>query len=887
MKELYCKTKLSTIVLILVLTISAMLVALPTAIAQEPATRKTYAYIGAIPNPVGVNQEILIHFGITHPVDWPQTGWVDLTVTIERPDGGVDTLGPTDTDFTGGTASIYVPDMVGTYKLQSHFPQQVITADSGIYNTPNGTIMLASDSPVLELVVQPDPLPDYPGHDLPEEYWVRPIDSQLREWYSIGGNWLNYPPNGYAPYNEYAPDSAHILWTKTLSTGGLVGGKYGSDGYLTGDAYEGKWGGFFGGGGPLIINGILYYNEDPTIFTYNGDFYYPTMVMHPGVRAVDLHTGEEIWYNPDIRIGIGQIYYYSTFNQHGAYAYIWETQGSTWRAYNPYNGEWDFTIENASSGTQYYGPNGEILILNVNTRNGWMALWNNTAIPALRGGATGAATGMWRPTEKTVDGNTGYSWNVTIPTGLSGRVQAVLEDRVIGANIYEPPPEETPTFNLWGISTAPNNRGELLFNKTWTPDIMDVRYAWSSASLEDGVFVITSIDSRQHWGFSVDNGDLLWGPTEQMHYLNMWHGGYSITGGTTIGYGRLFSMGYGGILYCHNVNTGELLWTYEAVDPYNEINWGDNWPLFYLFLADEKLYVVHTVHSPIDPKPRGGPFVCLDLEGEVVWRADGLFRGTVWGGQAVIGDSIIATMDTYDQRIYAIGKGASTTTVTATPKVTTRRNSVIIEGTVMDVSPGTKDPKIAIRFSNGVPAVSDESMSDWMLYVYKQFERPADVEGVEVFLKILDPNGDWYSATVTTDNTGVFSHMWAPAIVGEYKVTAVFEGSGSYFGSHATTAFGVDEAPAAPVYPTAEEIAADAAQRTIAMLPAYPVPPTAEEIAADAAQRTINMLPAYPEMPDIPDIPDIPVYLTIDLVIIVLVVVGIIIGLYGIVRKQK
>ncbi len=406
MKKLKCKSKIFSITSILVLMIAATLVALQTAFAQEQATRKTYAYVGAIPNPVGVNEEVLIHFGITHPVDWPQTGWENLTVTIERPDQEVDTLGPTDTDFTGGTASIYVPDMVGTYKLQSHFPQQNITADSGVYNTPNGTLMLASDSPVLELVVQADPLPVYPGHPLPEEYWTRPIDSQLREWYTIGGNWLNRPPNGYAPYNEYAPDSAHILWTKTLMTGGLVGGKYGFDGYLTGDAYEGKFGGMFGGGGPLIINGILYYNDEPTLLTYDGDFYNPFLVMRPGVRAVDLHTGEEIWYNPDIRLSFGQILYYSTFNQHGAYAYLWQADGTTWRAYNPYNGEWVWTIENVSTGTQFYGPDGEILLLNVDVANARMTLWNNTAMPALRGTAIGAGTGMWRPTDKTLDGNT-------------------------------------------------------------------------------------------------------------------------------------------------------------------------------------------------------------------------------------------------------------------------------------------------------------------------------------------------------------------------------------------------------------------------------------------------------------------------------------------------
>jgi hypothetical protein len=134
-------------------------------------------------------------------------------------------------------------------------------------------------------------------------------------------------------------------------------------------------------------------------------------------------------------------------------------------------------------------------------------------------------------------------------------------------------------------------------------------------------------------------------------------------------------------------------------------------------------------------------------------------------------------------------------------------------------------------------------------------------KGVDVFVSIRDPNGDYYSDIVTTDGNGVFSLMWAPAFVGKYEVSAKFEGSNSYYSSYATTAFGVDQAP--------EE---------------YPDVPTAEEIAADAAQRTINMLPQYPATPDIPEIP---AYLTIDLAIIAAVVIAIIIGLYGIIKKQK
>jgi outer membrane protein assembly factor BamB len=251
------------------------------------------------------------------------------------------------------------------------------------------------------------------------------------------------------------------------------------------------------------------------------------------------------------------------------------------------------------------------------------------------------------------------------------------------------------------------------------------------------------------------------------------------------------------------------LWKYEVTDPYKEILWANTWWGKPLFITDGKIYIGHYEHSSIDPRPRGAPMTCLDANtGDVVWRADGLFRSTRWGGRAVIGDSIIATMDTYDQRVYAIGKGASATTVNSGPKVTTLGSSVVIEGMVTDVSPGTESAALKLRFPNGVPAIGDEYMSDWMLYVYKQFECPMMLNGVEVKLETLDPNNNFYEiGTVTSDASGMYKIMWEPPVPGEYTVIATFGGSGAYYGSYAETAFGVSEAasPGGPIEPEPTE----------------------------------------------------------------------------------
>jgi len=36
--------------------------------------------------------------------------------------------------------------------------------------------------------------------------------------------------------------------------------------------------------------------------------------------------------------------------------------------------------------------------------------------------------------------------------------------------------------------------------------------------------------------------------------------------------------------------------------------------------TDGKIYIAHMEHSSIDPKPRGAPFICLDMEtGDEIW----------------------------------------------------------------------------------------------------------------------------------------------------------------------------------------------------------------------------------------------------------------------------
>jgi hypothetical protein len=128
---------------------------------------------------------------------------------------------------------------------------------------------------------------------------------------------------------------------------------------------------------------------------------------------------------------------------------------------------------------------------------------------------------------------------------------------------------------------------------------------------------------------------------------------------------------------------------------------------------------------------------------------------------------------------------------------------VVVKGMVTDISPGTEEYALTARFPNGVPAVSNANMSEWMLYVYKQFERSADAVGVEVVVSVLDPNNNCYEVgRATSDASGAYGVAFTPEVPGKYTVIASFAGSGAYYGSYAQTALDVKEEPAITPEPT-------------------------------------------------------------------------------------
>jgi outer membrane protein assembly factor BamB len=675
--NLESKATTIAITLFLMLAMAVSLVVLPVTNVQAATT--SYAYISATPNPVGVGQEVLLHVGVAQQLQLPRESWKGLTVTVTKPDGTTETLGGTDgfkTDPTGGTGTIYVPTMEGTYKFQTHFPAQSMNLYDFFGNLIGTKDYAADASDVVELIVQAEQIPYYPGVPLPTEYWTRPINAQFHEWAPLAGNWLR-PAGGYTmppipkyhPYNYDAPETGHILWTKPYAQGGLTGGELGEVQYEMGDAYEGKF------SGSVIIDGVLYYNRFQSQGGSNVD---------QDVVAMNLKTGEELWIKnwDNLRLAFGQVYYFDSWNYHGAFAYLWTTEGGgmsglpeTWHAYDALTGRWCYSMTDIPSGWNLYGPTGILYRYTVNLANGWMTLWNSSKVvqPQTTGGPM---DGSWQPLGNTYNATTGIEWNVTIPTGLPGFVCAYfLDDRIFGTTSGGMG-SASPTITTWAISAKPGDEGRLIFNKTWTAPQGDITFVWTDASTEDGVFIISGKEAMKYYGFSLDTGNFMW-ETEPETHLALYDKWY----GPAYAYGKFYTGRQSGIVTCYEMATGKKLWTYDVKDKYAEILWSNNFPIEYHFITDDKIYLSYGEHSPINPNGRGAPFVCLNATtGEEIWTLS--WANNWWGGHAIIGDSIIAGMNAYDNRLYAIGKGPSATTITAAPKISVHGDSVLVEGMV-------------------------------------------------------------------------------------------------------------------------------------------------------------------------------------------------------------
>ncbi|HUK85433.1 MAG TPA: hypothetical protein VLU95_06195, partial [Candidatus Acidoferrum sp.] len=227
-------------------------------------------------------------------------------------------------------------------------------------------------------------------------------------------------------------------------------------------------------------------------------------------------------------------------------------------------------------------------------------------------------------------------------------------------------------------------------------------------------------------------------------------------------------------------NTTQLIGSSGIETPYNV------WPLWVFSSScvsnDIAYFAIGHEYNP--PLFHGAQLLAVNItNGNLVWsELDTSVTSTE------ISYGIVLSLNAYDNQVYAFGKGPTATTVSAPNIGVTTSTPITITGTVTDVSAGAKQQAVASNFPDGVPAVSEDSMSQFMAAVYQQQTMPHNVTGVPVTLSVVDSNGNYRQIGMTTsDGTGAYGFTWTPNISGNYTIIATFAGSNSYYGSTAQT----------------------------------------------------------------------------------------------------
>ncbi|MCW4012793.1 MAG: hypothetical protein NWF07_07350, partial [Candidatus Bathyarchaeota archaeon] len=353
------------------------------------------------------------------------------------------------------------------------------------------------------------------------------------------------------------------MWTKPISFGGIVGGvdiRDPQSNFYSGTAYQIKF------PNPLLLYGRLYYPQ-PLANSPTGN----------GYACVDLRTGETLWvkdfgvtvssfFGPTGNTpSIGQLYNFESVNQHGVNpnGYLWilntaitgvgitnpapqatttnasytaavtdnnaEVSTTGWVSIDPLTGNTLFNETDIPSGTRFYGPNGEILLMNIGRANPnapytYMWQWNNTKLPGndVAGGIT-----QWLPGTKNWNMSKSYDWNITLseplPAGSTTAIIQVLPGNLVfgrssalqfagstGGAFGTPDP-----YTLWAVNLNETRGavGDVMWIRNYTGDANNTLLI-GPRDQKTNVFTVYNKELITWSGYSLLTGEYLWGPTE-------------------------------------------------------------------------------------------------------------------------------------------------------------------------------------------------------------------------------------------------------------------------------------------------------------------------------------------------------------------------------------
>ncbi|NLF89194.1 PQQ-binding-like beta-propeller repeat protein [Candidatus Bathyarchaeota archaeon] len=807
----------------------------------------TYAFINVAPNPIGVGQVATVNFFLATPMETGERP-TNMTVKQTNPDGTTKILGPFTGDTTGGTFTTFTPDKVGNYTFQFFYGGQTLSGTgrwSGLVNQP-------SESKPVTLVVQEEPIKEYGWSTipLPTEWWQTPVSSMnVENWYKIMGPWLGYGSVSFGATgsynvsgfcNPYTPsvNTGHVIWTKQWGAGGVAGGDAGgtqSSHYWSTRQYQPQY-------APVIMNGIMY------------STYYPsTTSASNGIVATDLFTGETLWkLNTTNALRCGMNTRFDVINQYGVVGpYIWTTgtlpaadtggtlvanTGTQWNMYDATTGQYILSVVNGTALTLRTDEMGHMIGYFINNTAGTEMTHPlpGQNVPVTNTGphltcvnmtmAIGQTGQQWNARPNTVRAMAnGVMWSKPIPTNISGTAinpQLALSsitgnELVLTGGFIHGQGVGGETAGWLVLAGMDMNTGNILMTKNLT-------YAGGANSLlpftrtsftyGDGMFFIMNDVNFAVEAFKVSTGEKVWSNT-----LKGDNGAppndydlFSLK--PYVGNGNLFVAALGGDIWSFETKTGVQKWYTNTTkllgDPGLESPYGI-WPFWVFNCAgqtnDVSYWPIGHEYNP--PLFHGAQMIALNnTNGELVFSTLGTYiRSTA------IAYGIMLSFNAYDNQIYAFGKGPTRITVDAPTVGVTTATPITITGTITDVAAGANQNMVSARFPNGLPCVSDESMSKWMEYIYQQQPMPTDVKGVEITINVVDSNGNYRTVGTTTSNAfGSYAFTWTPDIAGDYTIMAKFAGSESYYQATAATALYASEAqPAATQMPTTAPSMAD------------------------------------------------------------------------------
>jgi len=848
--------------------ITAMMPLFANSEAQTlPRQITSYAKVTIQPEVIGVGQPVM---GYAFLGNAPLPGssmnnpyrFKNYTVWITDPAGKVTNLHwPTIDDTTGCQMFRFTPELVGQYNVTFTFGGMTLTsADTGTAANI-GNVYLPSTADCT-FYVQQDPIPTFPdSYPLPAEYWMRPIYGENPGWFKISSNWLGTgaPVNsktgagtisgtgGQAAIQRYPGDAVgsktgHVMWTKPMQSGGVVGGdNYEVDGqtFFEGSAYINRF------QNPIIVAGMLIYRE-PLNFASSGG---------GDTVCVNIATGKEIWRNSAMpALSFGNMRDVQDANQHGVFPPLVAT--ANWaRVFDAYTGYPMFNVTGVPGGTLVQGPNGEHIrytFFNNGTNNNpdwYLCMWNSTLM--WNGVGYHAGDTQNTPTINAVSGtvaaNNGRRYNWVDTTTQNKSIPWRTQDQYSGftvlaayynnimicrngtypsltgqmQNVSGVVSLTSTSWNYFAIDidTSSNRFGQILWTSPTYTSPQDKTITWGGSDPTTETFVEATKETTVFTGFSMKSGQKLWETQGQTTLDYFGNPSYPYAAAQNA-YGRLYSLNFGGLLYCYDLTNGTLLWTYGNGGPGNSTQSGlqapGYYPGFIMGVGDDVVYIAATQHTITTPIPKGNFMRGINATtGAELWTISD-YTGTFTVLPYAMADGYSAFFNGYDNQIYTLGKGPTSLTVTAPDLSANFGQPVVIRGTVYDVSEGTKQDELAARFAKGVAVSSDECMADWMGYIYQNKPLPMDFVGVEVTVYVVDANNNYREiGTAITDSTGAYSLIWRPDIPGSYSVTANFKGTEGYWGSRATTAFNVMDEITTPT-PTTEP--------PISMAEAYFVP---------------------------------------------------------------